>query len=272
MGLGERPPAAADGIEDRAGEVGRGAFGESRVDGALGGLRPFGQQRLDRQGAERHRDPALAHMVAEGLGEFEAASAHVPDEALRAKETRDDAERRVARLFGAREDADVEPRLGLDGPAQRLAVRGAPHGFGGGGVDAPDPHGVGDGAEPAYRLHGAAEIVRVDGARLGQALAEAAEALLVEPRQRRATLPLVDDEPHRIRADVDDGMRRIVRHREDGVAFGRLPHADRVRRELVQCLLPRSRSLLQCSMGLRGSARTASGPGLMRGCRRLTPP
>ena len=40
--------------------------------------------------------------------------------------------------------------------------------------------------------------------------AEAGQHLLVEDRRRRARQPLVDDEAHRVRADVDDRDRRPV--------------------------------------------------------------
>ena len=57
-------------------------------------------------------------------------------------------------------------------------------------------------------LDRAAETVRGDRAGLGEPLAEAAEGLLVEARQRRAAELVIDDEAHRIRADVDDRIGR----------------------------------------------------------------
>ncbi len=54
-------------------------------------------------------------------------------------------------------------------------------------------------------------------ARRRDAAAEAAQHLLVEDRRRRARQRLVGDEPHRIRADVDDGHRLARRRRARSV-------------------------------------------------------
>ena len=59
-----------------------------RVDRRLASAPSLGQQRLDRQGAERQADPALADPVVERLGDLEAAAAHVADQADRAGRSR----------------------------------------------------------------------------------------------------------------------------------------------------------------------------------------
>ena len=60
----------------------------------------------------------------------------------------------------------------------------------------------------AERVDRAAERRLLDRAGLREPLAEAAQQFLVEARQRRAAELVVDDQAHRIRADVDDAVRR----------------------------------------------------------------
>ena len=91
------------------------------------------------------------------------------------EEAGDHAERCEPRLFGAAEDADLEAGLGQDRRRERRPVGGAPDRFGSRDVEFGDTHRFRDGAKPAKRLHRPAKTVRVDGARLGEALAEAAE-------------------------------------------------------------------------------------------------
>ena len=89
MRLGEGPPAAADGVEDRLAQAP--AAGSPAACASMRRLAAgtaLGQQRLDRQRAERQADPALADLVVERLGDLEAAAAHVADEADRAGRSR----------------------------------------------------------------------------------------------------------------------------------------------------------------------------------------
>ncbi len=210
MGFGERPPAAADGIEHGIGQRGRQAIGQHRVDAALGVIDALLQQRLDRQGAERQADPALADVIVQRLGHLQAAAAHVADEAHRSEEPRDHAEGRETGLLGATEDPDGEAALGRDRGREIGTVAGPPHRFGGGRVDPLDPHGVRYGPEASHRLDGPAEVLGRDGPRLGQALAEAAQGFLVEARQRRPGQFVVDDEADGVRADIDDPVMRAI--------------------------------------------------------------
>ncbi len=206
--LGQRAPAAADRIERRPAERGRKFRLQHGVDAALGLRRALGEHRLDRQGAERQADPAVADPVIERLGDFETAAAHVADGPDRAEETGDHAQCGESRLLGSAQDADVQTGLGGDGGDERRPVGGAPNRFGARHVDLGDAHRVGDGAKAARRLNRPAKPLRRDGAGLGEAVAEAAQRLLVEARQRRAAELVVDHEPHRIRADVDDRIGR----------------------------------------------------------------
>ena len=66
---------------------------------------------------------------------------------------------------------------------------------------------VGERLEAADRGQRRGDRLRVEPAARRDAAREAAELLLVEERRRRARQPLIDDEPDRVRADVDDGDR-----------------------------------------------------------------
>ena len=217
VGPGEGPPAAADGVEHRLGERRRQVVLEQLVDAPPRLGLALGQHGLHRQGAQRQADRALADPVVQDLGDLEAAAAHVADEAPRPVEAGDDAERGVARLLGPAQDADLEARLLPDGGHEPLAVAGAADRLGRDGVDPAHAHGVRDGAEAAGGLDRAAEPFRRELARAVEALAEAAERLLVEARERGPAQLVVDDEPDRVGADVD---HRVVGALRAGGALG----------------------------------------------------
>ena len=104
---GERPPSAAHGIQDRLGQHRRQARPEDLVDLLLGLFQALSEHGAHGKRPERHADLAIAHVVAEHLGDFEAAAADIPDKAARLEEAGDDAERGIGCLFFARQ----EPRL-----------------------------------------------------------------------------------------------------------------------------------------------------------------
>ena len=208
MRLRQRAPAAADGVEIRPSELARQAASQSGVNSPLGLRKASREHRLDRQRAERQTDRLISDMVVDRLRHFETAAAHVPDRPDRAEEPRDDAERREPRLFSPAEDANLEARLRTNGGRQLRPVRGAADGFGPGGVDFGYAHGVGNGPESPDRLNGAAKPVRRDGAGLGEPVAEPAKRFLVEARHRRPAELVIDHEPDRIRADIDNRIGR----------------------------------------------------------------
>ncbi len=215
--LGQRSPAAADRIEDRPARRGLEAVAQDVVDAALGEGVTLGEQRLDRQRAERQADPMVSDMVVRGLRDLEAAAAHVADKPHGAEKSRDHAERRVTRLFFPGEDANLEPALGGDCGRKRRPIGGAAHRLGRGRVDPFDAHRIGDGAEPAHRLDGSPEAFGRDGARLSQPLAEPEKRLFVEARHRRTAELVIDQEPNRIRSDVDDRIMRARAHDALGI-------------------------------------------------------
>ena len=206
--VGQCAPSAADRVEHRPAERGRQALLQDGVDPTLGFRCPLGEHRLHRQSAERQTDPTIADVIVQRFGDFEAAAAHVADSPDWTKEAADHPQRGEPRLFRPAQDTDLEAGLGPDGRRERRPVGSAADRFGPRDVEFGDPHRIRDGAEAAKRLDGPAKAVRIDGAGLGQAFAEAAERFLVETRQRRATELVIDHQPHRIRPDIDDRVGR----------------------------------------------------------------
>ena len=100
----------------------------------------------------------------------------------------------------------MRSRLGDEG----LAVLGVAAGRGREHPDLVHLDAVAERAEPAQRRQRLVD--RIGGQQPGRLhlAAEPAQHLLVEDRRRAARQPLVDHEPHRVRADVDDGDRRAV--------------------------------------------------------------
>ena len=146
---------------------------------ASGALR---EHSLHRQRAQRQAHPALADMVVERLADLEAAAAHVADQPDRPEETRDDPERRRARLLCPAEHADLKARLRPDFPREFLAVLCTAGRLGGQrrrSWSTPMASAI---AETARRQDRPAKIFRVDRAVLGELLAESAQRFFVEAR------------------------------------------------------------------------------------------
>ena len=72
-------------------------------------------------------------------------------------------------------------------------------------VDGGGAHGAGDEGEPAHGVESAGDRLGGEQAGGGEPAAERAERLLVVQRDRCPGQALVDDEPDRVGADVDDG-------------------------------------------------------------------
>ena len=149
-------------------------------------------------------------MIVKRFGDFKASPAHVADRPDRAEEAGDHAQRCKTRLFCSAKDANLKAGFRRDGRRQRRSVRGAADRLGPCYVDLGHTHGVRNRAKPSHRLDCAAKPVRGDGAGLRESVAEPAQRLLIETRQRRAPVLIVDNEPHGIGADVDDRVRRAL--------------------------------------------------------------
>ena len=86
ISFGDRTPVSPDRIKDRLSQRWGQAFPKDRVNTALGSRKAFGKHRLDGQGAERRAEAALADMIIERLGNFEALVFHIADQSQRPKE------------------------------------------------------------------------------------------------------------------------------------------------------------------------------------------
>ena len=204
------------------------------VDMVLG-LDPVpGQQRLHRQGPQGQAHRALAHPVVDHLDHLEAAAAHVAHETGRPVEAGDHAQPRITGLLAAAQHADGEPGLLRDLGCQGRPVARPAHGLGRQHVDARGLHRRGHGLEPAHRLDRAPRPFGRKLAGLVQPFRQPAQGLLVEARERCPAQLVVDHEPDRVRADVDDGIMLLLapehplRHELQGPADGRLILSGRV--------------------------------------------
>ena len=165
-------------------------------------------------------------MIVDRFRDFEAAAAHVPDRAHWPEEAGNDAEGREPRFLGPAEDAHLQARLRLDRLSEPRPVRSAADGFRRHGVDPADPHGVCDGAKPPHGLDRPTKMVGRNFAALSQAFSETGERFFIEARHRRPTELVIDQEPDRVRADIDDRI---------GTPVG-APHAHGVELERPQRL------------------------------------
>ncbi len=207
----EGAPGAADEIEAAAAIAAQpGYAGDMRVDDVAQPLLVigvFGQaKRPERQGG------AVADLAEIDGDELDAAAAEIADDAVGLRDAGDDAESRQATLGGAVEDVDghaaAPGRLGDElAPVARVA-----HGGGGDDVEPRHPDGTRERDETLQILERRADGVGIEPARPFEAAAEAAQHLLVEESERRTPEPIVDDEPKRVRPDVDDGNATARSH------------------------------------------------------------
>ncbi len=205
---GERAPGAADRVEGAA--LARAEHVEilkGILDDSFGLLDRLAGDVLQRQAAERQRELG-AHARAVHVDQFERAAAQVADDAVRLVHAGDHTERGQIGLALARQNLDrrAADALGLANegvPVARVAA--------GGGGDRPDlahMQNVAERAEAAQRIErGIDGVLRQQAGGLHLA-AEAGEHFFVEDRGRRPRQPLIDDEAHRVRADIDDGDGR----------------------------------------------------------------
>ena len=207
---GERAPGAADGVEAAPlALVQQIRLLKRLLDDLLRLLDRLRRDVLQRKPAERERHAALGAMAVD-FGEFERAAAEIAHDAARLVEAGHDAERRKLGLplAGQHVDLDAADALGLGD--EGLAVLGVAAGRGGDRQHLADLHAIAQRAEAADR--GERLVDRVRGQEPGRLhlAAEPGQHLLVEDRGRTARQPLIDDEAHRVRADVDDRDRRPV--------------------------------------------------------------
>src|SRR6185369_11096287 len=125
----QRAPGAADGVKCAPfARFQQRQLIEGSLDDLLGFFERAPGQVLQREAAERQRDPA-ADARAVYVDQFERAAAEIADDAVRLVDAGDDAERRELRLAAAGEDGDLGAadalRFGDEGlPVARVAAGG----------------------------------------------------------------------------------------------------------------------------------------------------
>ena len=221
--LGERAPGAADRIERPPGEpaenrrlvedLGGDALG--LADRALGRL-------LQADAAERIGQP-LADRVAVDVDQLERAAAEVAGDAVGIVDAGDDAVGGETGLVGAGQDLDLDTADAFELGDEGRAVLGLTRGGGRQHVEADRAALVGDVLEAAHRIERLGERGFGETAGLGQPLAEAGENLFVEQHRGGARQPLVDDQAHRVGADVDDRERPVAFEATGGAATRQQP-------------------------------------------------
>ena len=208
-----RPPRPADRVEV---PPLRGAqpvdAGERLVDPLqrVGG--PLPVEVGEAQDAERQGRLAQ-HASAADLDQLEAPAAEVADDPLGAGHPPDHAEGRDTRLVLAAQDVDALA-AGLAHPVGEVAPVGRlAHRRGGDQRQPADLHPAGEPAEPRDGIDRRFDGRVAQPVGMGEVAAEGADRALVEHRLRRPRPAVIDDEPDRIGADVDDpdrlaGLRR----------------------------------------------------------------
>ncbi len=207
MQLGDGSPRAADRVEGPPlqGFELRLGLAHMLAHELAGLLQRAAREILQGQAAERHRH-ALADDRTAHVHEFEGAAAHVPYDAIRGVEARD-AERGQFGFSSAGEKLDLAAAGSLGGTQEIRAVLGVARGGRRQDEDLRYPHRLAQDAEAVQGRERASDGLVVQAARGEHVSPEAAQHLLVVHRRRRAAEPVIGDEPHRVRADIDDGDR-----------------------------------------------------------------
>ena len=225
MNFGQGAPATAHSVENRPSKRWSQIVPQQLVNSPFGLGNTTLQQRFNRQGSQRQAGPVVADMIVQGLGDLEAAAPHVADQTDRTEKAGNDTKCRIACFLHSLQNAHGEPRCLFYCRDQFRAIAGPPDRLGGRHVDAGNAHGIGNRAESAKGLDSATEPLRGDGPGLRQAISKAAQRLLDETRQRCTTQLVIDNHPHRVGANVDDGIVRLASAaRQAGTEIERAGH------------------------------------------------
>ena len=109
--------------------------------------------------------------------------------------------------------------------ANSAAIRGVAHRGGGQHLEGRGPHGADDGGVAAQHRLRLVHRRRIQPAGPGHAFRQAQHGLFIENLHRVARVALIDDEAHRIGAEVDDRPPYgLIRDAETSVFLGQLVH------------------------------------------------
>ncbi len=182
---------------------------ENVFDETLGAFERTPGDILQRQAAQR-QGYAAADAAAFDVNKFERTAAEIADDAVRLVNAGDDTERSELRFPRPRQHADANPTDALGFADEVAAIAGV---AARGSRDRPQlPHvqRVAQSAEAAQRLERFGNGFRREQAGRLHLAAEARQHLFVEDRREAPRQAFVDDEAHRVGADIDDGDRRPV--------------------------------------------------------------
>ena len=207
---GDGAPGAADRVEGAvAPAVDPGHARDLLVGDVDGVLDPVAGGIEQAQAAERQRG-GPAQGLALDLDQLQAAAAEVAGNAVGRAKAHHDAVGGELGLALAGQDLDPGAQRPLAAGDELGAVGGVAAGGGGDRPDVLDAEDAGDGLEAAERLERGSDALLAEPAGRADLAAQAAQHLLVEDRRGASDRALVDDEPHRVRADVDDAHRLEV--------------------------------------------------------------
>ena len=212
----QRPPRSSNRVEGPAAAgLELGDFRNIVLDDALGALQRLVRRILQREASQRQRH-ALTNAVAAHVDQFQRPAAEIADNAVRPVQAGNNAQRGEFSFARPRKNFDwhAADAFGLGDEVRTVA--GVAAGRGGDGVDAADLHHPAQRAKPPQRRQRLDDGIGRQQAGGLHLAAEPAQGFLVEDRYQAALHRFVDDETHRIGADVDD--------RDAGCAFARPLH------------------------------------------------
>ena len=183
--------------------MGQPAVAQHLANRALERLLPFLAQRGQAQHAERE-GRAAPDLAIRHFGQLKAAAAKVDRDAVRVGDSREHAVTRRFGLFFARQQSDLEARLGGGGD-EFGTVFGIAHRGGRDALQVFDLHMLGEQRVAAQRGQAARGILVGDPAVDREPAAQPRRDLFVKDHRGRARRSFIDDEADRVRSDVDDG-------------------------------------------------------------------
>ena len=199
--LAQRPKAAADEIEPPA------LCGRAELPVGQRMAKPVADERAVGRVADPEHAERLARHRADRAAcdsrQLEAAAAEVGDDAMCTRNGAQHAQRGADPFLLARQKGRFQPHLARS-VEEIGAIGGIAHRCGGDGAQPLHPHLLGQHAEAGERVQRLRHGFLVHRPRFGEPTAQPGHDLFVEQDGGHALGPAIDDEAHRVGADVDD--------------------------------------------------------------------
>ena len=203
----QRPPRPADHVEGQARLRRPSGLVQHLGDRTLQCARPLGANLRQAQHPQRQRY-GLFHRPAPHPRQFQAAATQIADNAVRARNARQDAHGRADRLLRAGQQFDREPH-GLGAGDEVGAIGRIAHRRRGDAAYFRDLHRpaqmrkAADGAQAPLHRFG------LDRSGAGERGTQPRHHLFIEQDEGDAARPVIDDQAHAVRSDVDDRRARM---------------------------------------------------------------